>query len=64
MWLLGFCDRYPARPAWNRRAVTALDNPALRRLFGQKIQPGQCHLFWTGTPTASPSPVGIWSART
>ena len=28
MWLSGFCDRYPTRPAWNRRAVTALVRPA------------------------------------
>jgi hypothetical protein len=46
MWLSGFCDRFPARPAWNRRAVTALDNPVLRRLLGRKIQPGECYLFW------------------
>jgi hypothetical protein len=46
MWLSGFCDRYPARPEWNRRAVTAMDNPVLRRLLGWKIQPGECYLFW------------------
>jgi hypothetical protein len=46
MWLSGFCDRYPARPAWNRRAVAAMDNPVLRRLLGQKILPGECYLFW------------------
>ena len=46
MWLSGFCDRYPTRPAWNRRAVTAVGNPALRRLLGRKIQPGECYRFW------------------
>ena len=46
MWLSGFCDRYPTRPAWNRRAVSAMGNPALRRLFGGKIQPGECYRFW------------------
>lgn len=46
MWLSGFCDRYPSRPLWNRRAVTAIDNPLLRRLLGWKIQPGECYLFW------------------
>lgn len=46
MWLSGFCDRYPTRPAWNRRAVTALDNPVLRQLLGRKVQPGECYLFW------------------
>ena len=46
MWLSGFCDRYPSRPAWNRRAVTAMDNPVLRGLFGRKVQPGECYLFW------------------
>ncbi len=46
MWLSGFCDRYPTRPAWNRRAVTALRNPVLRRIFGSKIQPGECYRFW------------------
>jgi LPS sulfotransferase NodH len=46
MWLSGFCDRYPTRPAWNRRAVTAVGNPLLRRLLGGKIQPGECYRFW------------------
>ncbi len=30
----------------NRRAVTAVGNPLLRRLFGGKIQPGECYYFW------------------
>lgn len=46
MWLSGFCDHYPTRPAWNRRAVTALRNPVFRRIFGSKIQPGECYRFW------------------
>lgn len=46
MWLSGFCDRLPTRPSWNRRAVTALDNPLLRRLLGGRIQPGECYRFW------------------
>ena len=46
MWLSGFCDRYPTRPDINRRAVTAMGNPLLRRLFGWKVQPGECYRFW------------------
>jgi omega-hydroxy-beta-dihydromenaquinone-9 sulfotransferase len=46
MWLSGFCDRYPTRPHWNRRAVTAVGNPVLRRLLGRRIQPGECYWFW------------------
>jgi hypothetical protein len=46
MWLSGFCDRYPARPDLNRRAVTAMGNPLLHRLFGGRIQPGECYYFW------------------
>lgn len=46
MWLSGFCDRYPTRPAWNRRAVLAMRRPLLRRVLGGRIQPGECYLFW------------------
>ena len=46
MWLSGFCDRYPARPDLNRRAVTAMGNPLLRSLFGRRIQPGENYYFW------------------
>ena len=46
MWLSGLCDRYPTRPAWNRRAVTALNHPLFRRFLGSKIQPGECYRFW------------------
>jgi hypothetical protein len=46
MWLSGLCDRYPTKPAWNRRAVTALDNPLLRRALGGRLRPGECYRFW------------------
>jgi sulfotransferase family protein len=46
MWLSALCDRYPSKPAWNRRAVTALDNPLLRRAFGARLRPGECYRFW------------------
>jgi|SoiMethySBSTD1v2_1073268.scaffolds.fasta_scaffold391785_2 hypothetical protein len=46
MWLAGFCDRYPSRPAWNRWAVSAIGNPLLRHLLGRKVQPGECYRFW------------------
>jgi omega-hydroxy-beta-dihydromenaquinone-9 sulfotransferase len=46
MWLSGFCDRYPTRPQWNRRAVMAMRNPFLHRMLGGKIQPGECYRFW------------------
>jgi omega-hydroxy-beta-dihydromenaquinone-9 sulfotransferase len=46
MWLSGFCDRYPARPDLNRRAVTAMGNPLLRSLFDRRIQPGENYYFW------------------
>jgi hypothetical protein len=46
MWLSAFCDRFPTRPEWNRRAVLAMRNPILQRLLGHKIQPGECYRFW------------------
>ena len=46
MWMSGFCERYPARPSWNRRAVTALDHPLLRRVLEPRVQPGECYRFW------------------
>jgi hypothetical protein len=46
MWLSALCDRYPDKPALNRRAVTALGNPLLRRLMGGRIRPGECYRFW------------------
>jgi hypothetical protein len=46
MWLSGFCDRFPTRPEWNRRAVIAANNPLLNRVLGRRIQPGECYRFW------------------
>jgi hypothetical protein len=46
MWLSPLCYRYPEKPEWNRLAVTAMDNPLLRRLFGEKIRPGENYRFW------------------
>jgi hypothetical protein len=46
MWLSGFSQRYPTKPAWNRWAVTAMGNPLLRRVLGDKIRPGECYNFW------------------
>jgi omega-hydroxy-beta-dihydromenaquinone-9 sulfotransferase len=46
MWLSGFTYRYPDKPAWNRRAVTAMDNPVLCRLLGGRIRPGENYRFW------------------
>lgn len=46
MWLSGFCERYPAKPALNRWAVTAMGNPLLRRVLGGRIQPGERYRFW------------------
>jgi hypothetical protein len=46
MWLSGFSDRYPQKPAVNRWAVTAMGNPLLQRMFGARVQPGECYVFW------------------
>lgn len=46
MWLSGFAERYPEKPAWNRRAVTAVGNPLLGWLFGENIRPGEAYHFW------------------
>jgi sulfotransferase family protein len=46
MWLSPICYQYPNKPAWNRMAVTAMDNPLLRRLLGAKIRPGENYRFW------------------
>jgi omega-hydroxy-beta-dihydromenaquinone-9 sulfotransferase len=46
MWLSGFAERYPAKPLWNRRAVTAMGNPLIRGLLGDRIRPGECYSFW------------------
>ena len=46
MWLSPICYKYPDKPAWNRVAVTAMDNQVLRRLFGGRIRPGENYRFW------------------
>src|SRR5215210_736304 len=46
MWLSGFCNEYPTKPAWNRWAVTAMGNPLLHRLLGERIRPAECYEFW------------------
>jgi hypothetical protein len=46
MWLSGLSDRFPARTDWNRRAVSAMHRPLLRRLFGAKVQPSEAYLWW------------------
>jgi omega-hydroxy-beta-dihydromenaquinone-9 sulfotransferase len=46
MWLSGFTHRYPTKPAWNRWAVTAMGNPLMRRLLGDRIRPGEFYHFW------------------
>jgi hypothetical protein len=46
MWLSGFAERFPHRPAWNRWAVTAVGNPLVRRLLGSRIKAGENYGFW------------------
>jgi hypothetical protein len=46
MWLSGFAYQFPSRPGWNRRAVEAMGNPLLRRLFGRWIRPNEHYHFW------------------
>jgi hypothetical protein len=46
MWLSGFAEYYPDRPAWNRWAVTAVGNPLVRAILGKKIKPGENYGFW------------------
>jgi sulfotransferase family protein len=46
MWLSGFAEHFPYRPAWNRWAVTAAGNPLLRGLLGRRIRPGENYGFW------------------
>ncbi|MBA3319377.1 MAG: sulfotransferase [Gemmatimonadales bacterium] len=46
MWLSGFAEEFPRRPAWNRWAVTAMGNPLLRRILGSRIKPGENYGFW------------------
>jgi hypothetical protein len=46
MWLSGFAEEFPTHPEWNRWAVSAMNNPLLRRLFGSRIKPGENYGFW------------------
>jgi hypothetical protein len=46
MWLSGFSYLFPERPLWNKWAVTAVGNPLLRRLFGERIRPNEQYRFW------------------
>lgn len=46
MWLSGFAEQFPEKPAWNRWAVTAVGNPLVRRLLGKRIKPGENYGFW------------------
>jgi omega-hydroxy-beta-dihydromenaquinone-9 sulfotransferase len=46
MWLSGLSDRFPTRTDWNRRAVSMMHQPLLRRLLGGKVQPSEAYLFW------------------
>jgi hypothetical protein len=46
MWLSGLSDRFPARPAWNRAAVSAMHRPLLRRVLGRRVQPSEAYFFW------------------
>jgi hypothetical protein len=46
MWLSGLCDRYPARPEINRRAVCATSNPLLKHFYGKHVEPQECYRFW------------------
>jgi hypothetical protein len=46
MWLSGFAEEFPYRPRWNQWAVTAMGSPALRRIFGKRIKPGENYGFW------------------
>ena len=46
MWLSPFAPRFPDKPAWNKWAVVAMDNPVLRRLLGRWIVPSEAYRFW------------------
>ncbi len=46
MWLSGFTYLYPDQPKWNRWAVTAMGNPLVRGILGEKIRPGENYRFW------------------
>jgi omega-hydroxy-beta-dihydromenaquinone-9 sulfotransferase len=46
MWLSNLCQRFPTKPAWNRRMVTAMGNPLVRRVAGERILPSEAYRFW------------------
>jgi omega-hydroxy-beta-dihydromenaquinone-9 sulfotransferase len=46
MWLSGFAEYFPDRPAWNRWAVSAVSHPLVRSVFGKRIKPGENYGFW------------------
>ncbi len=46
MWLSGFAEEFPRKPALNRWAVTAVGNPLIRRIFRRRIKPGENYGFW------------------
>lgn len=46
MWLSGLALLFPAKPVWNRWAVTAMGNPMLRRLLRAWIRPNEQYRFW------------------
>jgi hypothetical protein len=46
MWLSGLAYLYPAHPAWNRRAVTAVGHPLVRRLAGRWVRANEQYRFW------------------
>ncbi len=46
MWLSNVSQKYPAKPAWNRRAVSALGHPIVHRLLGDRILPSEAYRFW------------------
>jgi omega-hydroxy-beta-dihydromenaquinone-9 sulfotransferase len=46
MWLSGFAYQFPTRPGINRRAVEAMGNPLLRRMFGGRVRANEHYRFW------------------
>ena len=46
MWLSDLSARFPARTDWNRRAVSAMHRPLLRRFFGGTVHPSEAYPFW------------------
>jgi len=46
MWLSSFCDFFPTKPEVNRRVVTAMGNPLVRRVLDRRVQPNECYRFW------------------